>query len=482
MNTYTDKTKKNKIQSEVNDNSRKQNVSQSTFQLVDNRSEAVAQRKLQEMANNSPRAMQLKSFQDTANNSPQAKQAAHLQAAVNNRSAKQQQPVQKKENNTGLPDTLKSGVENLSGYSMDDVKVHYNSSKPAQLNAHAYAQGSDIHLASGQEKHLPHEAWHVVQQKQGRVKPTMQMKGGTDINDDEGLEKEADDMGVLSLKSLDSSLSVINIKNSASDTITAQRNVNIKIRSRSALKAYEKIHKLFAQTQAFKWAESNTILDINICEKKGKPEDEDAMDAHGTTLLTYKDVGLSVGSLIKNYKTIGQDVNRLKGRVKEHPLFTFNVDIYPDTMKDEEALTSGLSSGQANYLVLAHEFAAHLAPKLQVLYEMLSKSKVTSLDMANLMKVMSNEHNDLYADKDAIAKNPMYAFLIAQEVNGDVEHPLFQAFLTDISRYGSPDLGFMQAVVLQKYNQELLAAKFAKFAPMIPMVVIIGAILYYFFL
>jgi hypothetical protein len=26
----------------------------------------------------------------------------------------------------------------------------------------------------GQEQHLPHEAWHVVQQKQGRVKPTGQ--------------------------------------------------------------------------------------------------------------------------------------------------------------------------------------------------------------------------------------------------------------------------------------------------------------------
>ena len=78
---------------------------------------------------------------------------------------------------------------------MDDVRVHYNSSKPAQLQAHAYAQGTNIHLASGQEKHLPHEAWHVVQQKQGRVKPTMQMKGKVNINDDEGLEREADVMG-----------------------------------------------------------------------------------------------------------------------------------------------------------------------------------------------------------------------------------------------------------------------------------------------
>mgnify|MGYP002104889109 CR=1 FL=1 len=108
----------------------------------------------------------------------------------------EQELVQRKEkpNNTGLPDNLKTGIENLSGYNMDDVKVHYNSDKPAQLNALAYAQGTDIHLAPGQEKHLPHEVWHVVQQMQGRVQPTTQLQG-VNINNDEGLEKEADAMG-----------------------------------------------------------------------------------------------------------------------------------------------------------------------------------------------------------------------------------------------------------------------------------------------
>jgi hypothetical protein len=98
-------------------------------------------------------------------------------------------------NDTGLPDGLKSGIESLSGLSMDHVKVHYNSDKPAQLQAHAYAQGSEIHVAPKQEKHLPHEAWHVVQQAQGRVKPTLQMHGGVKVNDDAGLEGEADVMG-----------------------------------------------------------------------------------------------------------------------------------------------------------------------------------------------------------------------------------------------------------------------------------------------
>jgi len=82
--------------------------------------------------------------------------------------------------------------------SMEHVNVHYNSSKPAQLQALAYAQGNDIHLGPGQEHHLPHEAWHVVQQMQGRVAPTMQAKGAP-INDDEGLEKEADRMGALAV-------------------------------------------------------------------------------------------------------------------------------------------------------------------------------------------------------------------------------------------------------------------------------------------
>lgn len=104
-------------------------------------------------------------------------------------------PLQKKENKTGLPDALKAGIESLSGVSMDDTKVHYNSAEPAQLNAFAYAQGTDIHIGPGQEKHLAHEAWHVIQQKQGRVKPTIQMKSGIPVNDDTALEYEADVMG-----------------------------------------------------------------------------------------------------------------------------------------------------------------------------------------------------------------------------------------------------------------------------------------------
>lgn len=103
-------------------------------------------------------------------------------------------------NHTGLPDQLKTGIESLSGIGMDHVRVHYNSARPAQLNAHAYTQGSEIHVAQGQERHVPHEAWHVVQQAQGRVRPTRQMKGKVAVNNDAGLEKEADVMGAAAAR------------------------------------------------------------------------------------------------------------------------------------------------------------------------------------------------------------------------------------------------------------------------------------------
>ena len=133
--------------------------------------------------------------------SNRARQAKVMQRRVGNGRTAQHfanNLIQRKENKMDLPNKLKSGVETLSGYSMDDVKVYYNSSKPAQLQALAFAQGTDIHVGPGQEKHLPHEAWHVVQQKQGLVRPMIQTKMGV-INDDKKLEQEADVMGEKAL-------------------------------------------------------------------------------------------------------------------------------------------------------------------------------------------------------------------------------------------------------------------------------------------
>lgn len=157
---------------------------------------------------------------------------AYRQGTVQLKSA---EPVERQENKTGLPDNLKSGVENLSGHSLDDVKVHYNSSQPASLQAHAYAQGTDIHVAPGQEKHLPHETWHVVQQKQGRVQPTRQLKGATNINDDQSLEKEADVMGLQALN-----LSIA--KNQSLSEVNPGNTIQRKIKINEALKSDNQVY------------------------------------------------------------------------------------------------------------------------------------------------------------------------------------------------------------------------------------------------
>ncbi|MEM9835607.1 MAG: DUF4157 domain-containing protein [Bacteroidota bacterium] len=183
MRTHANEPNEQLSQSMTSESSPSQSGNDHAFKFIDKRPEAITQRKMQELANPSIQTKQAIQFQTIAN--------SHAQ---------QHQPFPTKKNDTGLPDHLKTGIENLSGISLDDIHVHRNSDKPAQLQAHAYAQGANIYLGPGQERHLPHEAWHVVQQKQGRVKPTMQMKGPVNINDDAKLEREADKMGAKALQ------------------------------------------------------------------------------------------------------------------------------------------------------------------------------------------------------------------------------------------------------------------------------------------
>lgn len=98
-----------------------------------------------------------------------------------------------------LPTALRRPMESASGFRLDDVRVHYNSPRPVALSALAYAQGSEIHLGPGQERHLPHEAWHVIQQKQGRVRGQHVVEGQL-LNQDSALEREAEAMGQATLQ------------------------------------------------------------------------------------------------------------------------------------------------------------------------------------------------------------------------------------------------------------------------------------------
>lgn len=152
------------------------------------------------------------------------------------------QKKSKKENKTDLPAPLKTGLEALSNIDMSDVKVHYNSGKPEEVGALAFTQGNDIHIAPGQEKHLPHEGWHAVQQKQGRVRETSQMKTGIAVNDNEELEKEADLMGKKALTTQENNTGKKKVQGKKNDVIQKKeksyKNDTIRITSNGFLNTF----------------------------------------------------------------------------------------------------------------------------------------------------------------------------------------------------------------------------------------------------
>lgn len=124
-----------------------------------------------------------------------------------------------------LPAQLQKGLESLSGMDLSNVQVHRQSDKPAQVGAHAYAQGNDIHLGPNQEKHLPHESWHVVQQRQGRVKADRKVNNVA-VNEDPALEQEATTAGEQAMQ-LASKQGVSSTKgNQHSDNVMQRQSVS----------------------------------------------------------------------------------------------------------------------------------------------------------------------------------------------------------------------------------------------------------------
>lgn len=99
------------------------------------------------------------------------------------------------ENHTGIPTQLKDRIEQSTGLSLHDVRVHYNSDLPMKLDALAYTRGNQVEIGPGQERHLPHELGHVVQQKLGMVRANAMHSSGVALNTDPGLEHQADEIG-----------------------------------------------------------------------------------------------------------------------------------------------------------------------------------------------------------------------------------------------------------------------------------------------
>ncbi len=100
-----------------------------------------------------------------------------------------------------LPQPVQAKMADAFDFNFDSVRVHQDD-KASAMGALAYTQGSDVHFAPGQydpdsargQELLGHELAHVVQQTEGRVQATTQLKG-VGLNDDSALEREADDWG-----------------------------------------------------------------------------------------------------------------------------------------------------------------------------------------------------------------------------------------------------------------------------------------------
>ena len=220
-------------------------------EYVDARASTFQYIQLQAAADDQGKGNRITQLQSKASQFTTFSRVAQLQAKRDSKmSSAHPHVVQREENKTGLPDGLKSGMESISGFSLDDVKVYRNSDKPAQLQAYAYAQGTNIHLGPGQEKHLPHELGHVVQQKQGRVKATTQLKGTVSINDNDGLETEADLLGNKALAFAGNENTTLQKK--------AIPNKNI-----AQLKKWKDGHELAASDPGFKQHKPRWIEDVS---------------------------------------------------------------------------------------------------------------------------------------------------------------------------------------------------------------------------
>ena len=109
-------------------------------------------------------------------------------------------------NASGMPPQVQGQMEQAFGTDFSGVRIHESSPSAESMGALAYTQGSDIHFQPGlyqpgseQGKELlGHELAHVVQQSEGRVATPSQAKQAG-VNDDSGLEREADEMAAQAI-------------------------------------------------------------------------------------------------------------------------------------------------------------------------------------------------------------------------------------------------------------------------------------------
>lgn len=432
MNTRLNKTQESKSSAVSNDGPKELSVGDTSVQFDDQRSETVVQRKLQTLANQYSGNNSVAQLQAMANNRTRPAGAIQQQAALSK--GGESHTIQKKENDTGLPDKLKKGVESLSGHSMDDVKVHYNSAKPAQLNAHAYAQGTDIHLASGQEKHLPHEAWHVVQQKQGRVQPTLQMKDKVAINDDKGLEKEADVMGAKATQlspEPSNQQPAIAISSAKEESSKSPVQREVKMENNLGSEAFGKAYEIFitalesqgGQIAAYLHFANSPANNHNLIFKALPPRKKVPKGGvlHGETNVTFSGSGEDIlAHMFEQNLEPSERIDEIMDGID--PIRVMNgvdIEIEVFIMRDSEPAIL--------LETLNHEFTVH-AIKWHSFVDGVYNETETESRLRKRILEMRSDHDEFGTDR-----NEMY-----REVRETIRAAIAKNEVADISRFGYP--------------------------------------------
>ena len=178
-----EKTPEKKSHMAANAVSQMQNSHAPTSRFVDNRPEAIQMRKLRDLAKNSRQNDQLRELHHlAATHSVAQKQSNGKKGfgfvdkraeAVAQRVMKTQlyvspfQFTQKKEDNAGLPDNLKSGIENPSEHLMDDVDAYDIQVPQPQIQVRA-KEHSDVDLRSnGLDQMKPNRVVQLIRRNHG---------------------------------------------------------------------------------------------------------------------------------------------------------------------------------------------------------------------------------------------------------------------------------------------------------------------------
>lgn len=284
-----------------------------------------------------------------------------------------------------MPAQLREKMEDSFGHKFSNVAIHENSSKATNLNAKAFTSGNEIHFAPGEYKPnersgqelLGHELTHVVQQREGNIPATTQLKG-IGINSDQKLESEADQKGRTAAKGTQVS------KGSNKNTTVSNPVVQGFMMG--------SISKMLSSTK--KWAKGG----LDFVKNKGKA----AIDG-GKNLLNKAAGSLSIVSDITNFfkragnaiMTIFQDpvgfIKNLLGAVKDGFLKFFG------------NITQHLLSGLTQWLFKALSGAGITIPQsfslkaiLSMAYQILSK--VWNLIKDKLMKLIGKKALDYGAE------------------------------------------------------------------------------------